>query len=146
LIPLWILFAWIMLGFVGLAFLESTVEGEMGGGEATRGWRKSFFGYDLKEYHFWLWFVVVPIFVFSPLLVVGWDQRLFGTLAIAYLLGGVLEDFAYFAVNPHFGLGKWSSSNAKWMPWFRVGRLEVPQFYVRNLVAAVMVWLLLLWR
>ena len=144
-LPLGIVFFWMMLGFIGLAFLESTVEGGLGGGEGTKGWRKSIMGYRLKEYHFWLWFVVVPIFVFSPLLVTGFDLRTFGTLAIAYLLGGVLEDFVYFLVNPNFGLKKWNSTSAKWMPWYRVGGIEVPRFYVRNILAAVVVWVGLLW-
>lgn len=134
-----------MLGFVGLAFLERTVEGEFGGGEGTKGWRMNFFGYRLKEYHFWLWYVVVPIFVFSPLIVTGPDPRVFGTLASAYLLGGILEDFLYFVVNPNFGLKKWNSRHGKWMPWFRVGRFEAPQFYVRNALAAVIVWIFFIW-
>ncbi len=133
--------AWVLLGFFALAFLEKTVEGEHGGGEATAGWRKSFFGYEVKEYHFWLWYVAVPIFVFSPLVVFGFDSRLFGTLAVGYLLGGPLEDFVYFAVNPHFGLRRWNSKEATWMPWFRLGRYEIPKFYVRNLAASVALWL-----
>ncbi len=144
-IPLLALFGWVMLGFIGLAFLESTVEGELAGGEGTKGWRRSILGYKVKEYHFWLWFVVVPIFVFSPLLVIGLELRVLGTLAIAYLLGGVVEDFVYFLVNPYFGLGKWNSKDARWMPWVRIGRIEVPQFYARNVVAAGVVWLLLVW-
>ena len=144
-IPLIAVLFWVLLGFVGLAFLETTVERELAGGEGTKGWRKSLFGYKVKEYHFWLWFVVVPIFVFSPLAVVGPDVRLFGTLAAAYLLGGVLEDFVYFLVNPHFGLKKWNSMDASWMPWFKVGRLEVPRFYVRNIVAASLTWFFLIW-
>lgn len=121
------------------------MEGSLGGGEGTKGWRKSFFGYKIKEYHFWLWFVVVPVFVFSPLLYVGFEPRLFGTLAAAYLVGGVAEDFVYFIVNPAFGLRKWNSRSATWMPWFRLGRFEIPQFYVRNLAGALVVWLVFVW-
>ncbi len=138
-----ILFFWVLLGFVALAFLETTVEGGEGGGEGTYGWRKEFLGYRVKEYHFWLWYVVVPIFVFSPLALVGFDLEVVGVLAMAYLVGGVVEDFAYFIVNPHYGLGKWNSSGARWMPWFRVGRVEVPKFYVRNLLGAGVIWLLM---
>lgn len=139
----YLIFFWVLLGFVGLAFLERSVEGDLGGGEGTGGWRKTFFGYRLKEYHFWLWYVVVPIFVFSPLVVGGWDIHLFGVLAVAYLSGGVLEDFVYFLVNPHFGIKKWNSKFGTWMPWYRVGRIEIPKFYVRNLVASFVVWLVL---
>jgi hypothetical protein len=140
-----LLFVWEMLGFVGLAFLEVTVEGDQGGAEGTKGWRRSIAGYKLKEYHFWLWFVVVPLFVFSPLLATGWDPAVFGTLAVAYLLGGILEDFVYFLANPSFGLKNWNSMGAAWMPWFRVGGFEVPQFYVRNMAASAIVWLLFVW-
>jgi hypothetical protein len=139
------LFAWMMGAFVALAFLEATVEGEQGGAEGTKGWRKEVFGFRLKEYHFWLWWVVVPLLVFSPLLVTGPDPAVFGTLAIAYLIGGIVEDFVYFVVNPAFGLKKWNSGGAKWMPWFRVGRLEIPRFYVRNIAAAAAVWVLFFW-
>ncbi len=139
----YLIFFWVLLGFVGLAFLERSVEGDLGGGEGTRGWRKSFFGYRLKEYHFWLWYVVVPIFVFSPLVASGWDAHLFGVLAVAYLLGGVLEDFVYFVVNPHFGIKKWNSKFGTWMPWYKVGQIEIPKFYVRNFVASFVVWLAL---
>jgi len=142
---LFVLFTWVLFGFVGLAFLESTVEGELGGGEGTKGWRKNILGYRLKEYHFWLWYVVVPIFVFSPLIVTGPDPRAFGTLADAYLVGGILEDFLYFVVNPNFGLRKWNSRYGKWMPWFKMGRVEVPQFYVRNALAAGIVWIFFVW-
>ena len=133
-IQLLLLFLWVLAAFVGLAFLETTVEGERAGAEGTKGWRKSLLGYRLKEYHFWLWLVVVPLFVFSPLVLTGPDPQVFATLAIAYLVGGAVEDFAYFLVNPHFGLGKWNSEGAKWMPWVKVWRFEVPKFYVRNLL------------
>lgn len=136
-------FAWEMLGFFFLAFLERTVEGEHGGAEATYGWRKRVMGYRLKEYHFWLWYVVVPIFVLSPLFAYGFDTSLFGTVADAYLLGGVLEDFTYFVVNPHYGLKRWNREGAPWMSWVRLGKVEVPAFYLRNAAAAAVVWVLL---
>lgn len=139
------LFLWEMLAFVGLAFLEVTVEGDQGGGEGTKGWRRSIGGYRLKEYHFWLWIVVVPLFVFSPLAVMGWNPAVFGTLAVAYLLGGILEDFVYFLANPAYGLKSWNSRGATWMPWMRLGRFEMPQFYARNAAAAVIVWVLFVW-
>ena len=134
------LFLWVMLGFAALAFLETTVEGEQGGGEGTKGWRKELLGYRVKEYHFWLWYVVVPVFVFSPLVVTGPDLLTFATLASAYLLGGILEDFLYFVANPHYGVKRWRSSEAPWMPWFRIGRVEVPQFYVRNAILTGALW------
>ncbi|QQG49056.1 MAG: hypothetical protein HY247_01725 [archaeon] len=137
-----LLFFWIQGAFVALAFLERSIEGDKAGGEATWGWRKSILGYRLKEYHFWLWFVVVPLFVYSPLLVLGPDIRAFLVLTSAFLVGGVLEDFVYFLVNPHYGIAKWNSRDAKWMPWFKLGRAEVPQFYVRNLlISAVALYL-----
>jgi hypothetical protein len=136
-------FAWEMLGFFFLAFLERTVEGEHGGAEATYGWRKSVLGYSLKEYHFWLWYVVVPIFVLSPLVAYGFDTHLLGTVADAYLLGGILEDFTYFAVNPYYGLKKWNRAGAPWMSWVSVRGFEVPVFYLRNAAAALVLWLLL---
>ncbi|MBI3840487.1 MAG: hypothetical protein HY297_00780 [Thaumarchaeota archaeon] len=145
-IQLILIFIWMMAAFIGLAFLEVTVEGDQAGGEGTKGWRRSIFGYRIKEYHFWLWFVVVPLFVFSPLVVLGFDLRTFGTLAIAYLIGGVVEDFTYFLANPHYGLSKWNRTDAKWMPWFRWGILEVPQFYVRNAAASAVVFILFIWR
>lgn len=135
-------FLWVMLAFVGLAFLEATIEGERGGGAGTFGGQRSIFGYKIRMYHFWLWYVVVPLLVFSPLLVVGLDLSLFGTLAVAYLLGGVLEDFLYFVVNPYFGVRKWNSKDATWMPWFKLGTFEIPQFYVRNFLASIVVWFL----
>jgi hypothetical protein len=136
------LFCWIILGFIGLAFLESTIEGDQGGAEGTKGWRKKVLGYELKEYHFWLWYIVIPIFVFSPLIALGPDFRVFGMLAIAYLVGGMLEDFLYFVINPNFGVHKWNSRYGKWMPWFKIGGVEIPQFYVRNAIAAAVVWVL----
>ena len=140
-VELVILFGWVILGFVGLSFFESTVEGDEGGGEGTKGWRKEVLGYRVREYHFWLWYVVVPLFVFSPLVVSGPDPWVFATLATAYLLGGVLEDFLYFVVNPHYGLKKWNSHEVKWMPWFGLGNVEIPRFYVRNILAAAALWL-----
>ena len=140
-----LLFAWVMGAFAGLAFLESAVEGGQGGGAGTHGWTKGVLGYRVREYHFWLWYVVVPLFVFSPLVATGFEPRVFGTLAAAYLLGGILEDFLYFAVNPHFGLKKWNSVDAPWMPWFDLGAVEVPKFYVRNLVAGLAVLAFFVW-
>ena len=84
--------------------------------------------------------VVVPVFTFSPIIILGYEPQLFGTLALAYLLGCILEDYVYFLVNPHFGRGGWNSRTATWMPWFKIGRYEVPQMYVRNFVAAAVVW------
>jgi len=140
LFPLYLVFAWELLGFVALAFLESAVEGPNGGGAATFGWKKSLLGYEVREYHFWLWYVVVPIFVFSPIVVTGPDLIVFATLASAYLLGGPLEDFAYFVVNRNFGVRKWNSRVGTWMPWYKAGRVEIPRFYVRNFLVVVLVW------
>ena len=136
------IFLWVIAGFIALAFLETTIEGRYGGAVKTKGWSKKIFGYKIREYHFWLWYVAVPIFVFSPLIATGWSEKLFGTLAVAYLLGGVIEDFIYFLVNPYYGLKKWNSRNAKWMSWFKIGKIEIPKFYVRNIIAAIIAWLI----
>ncbi len=82
---------------------------------------------------------------FLPIIIYGFDKKIFGILVSAFSLGFTLEDFVYFIVNPYFGLKKFNSKIAKWYPWIKIGKIELPVSYIIGIGIAVLSWYFL-WR
>jgi len=56
-----------------------------------------------------------------PLLIKGWDLKLFGILISAYFSGIVIEDFMWFVVNPAIKFKEsFNPSFANYYPWLKL--------------------------
>ena len=111
------------------------------------GWKIKIFGnYWLTGYHFCLFFVMWPLLLSLPLIIYGWDTKLFGVLASAYFSGAVLEDFCWFLVNPEIKfLQDFNPQFVDYFPWLKIKRFQIPLTYLLGVVVAFLFWVLL-WR
>ncbi|QQG39215.1 MAG: hypothetical protein HYS32_02050 [Candidatus Woesearchaeota archaeon] len=138
-----IVFLYVMFIFLSIAFWEAYVEGPHGWAEKSYGWRIDLGIVELTAYHFWAWIVMIPLFLFLPLVIFGFDKSIFWFLVGCYFFGAVFEDFMWFIVNPKFPLRNFNSKKVKWHKWLRIGRLEIPLFYIIYLVISLFVFLVL---
>ena len=101
--------------------------------------------FTLPAYHFWLFFVMWPLMLTLPFLIVGWNLKLFGVLLSAYLSGVVVEDFMWYVVNLEVKLAEFGPKFVTYHPWLRVGKIHLPMLYVTAITASVLVWFFV-WR
>ncbi len=120
------------------------MEGPDGGAARQVGWEADLWGWRIKAYHFWLWWVTVPAFFALTLLVSGFNIRLLGVLVASYYIGGIVEDFSWFLINPYWGLSRLNSANVTWFDWVKFAGFEIPRFYVTNTITAFASWLILI--
>ncbi|MGV8152438.1 MAG: hypothetical protein ACP5OG_05130 [Candidatus Nanoarchaeia archaeon] len=136
----WITFIWIQLAFIAMAFLEKTIEGPNAWASKSYSWKYQFSkNVSITEYHLFFWLFII-ILGSLPLFTGGFSFELGGFLLSAFLVGFTLEDFTYFIVNPYFGLSKFNSKNARWYPWVKLGKIEIPLSYFIGLGLAFLSW------
>lgn len=136
---LFLVFIFIIVAFVATAFWEAYSEGEYGGAIRQVGWRFKLFGYNVNAYHFWLWIVMYPVLLAIPLLV-AYSRQLLGTILAGYFLGMVIEDFLWFIVNPRWPFSDFNSQKVTWYPWLKLGKFELPFFYLPFIIFAFLSW------
>lgn len=130
--------------YIAIAFWEANMEGKFGWAAKQCGWSVDLRIWKLTAYHFWLWFVTVPMFLALPLVIFGFHEQLVAVIFAGYFFGAIVEDFTWFFVNPRFPFNKFSSKYVKWYPWLKIGKsFEVPIFYVLNLIIGSLIWILL---
>lgn len=138
-----ILVIWVAM--IATAFWEAAVEEDEPWEKGKAGWQIISNGRVLlTSYHFWLFFVMFPALLAVPL-IIGFSVRLLGVLLTAYASGLVIEDFAWFIVNPHYGLKKFTPKHAPWQIWIKIGKKGIPASYIVGLLIAVGSWYFL-WR
>lgn len=140
-----LLFALAYLAMLAMAFWESCAEGRHAWARRSLGWRLHLGKYVLTEYHFFVFVVFFPALLAIPLVVAGWDVRLFGMLVSAYASGMVFQDIMWFVVNPAVSLADWNPKFAEYYPWVGFGRCRVPLFYLVGIAVAIASWYFL-WR
>jgi len=141
-----LVFVLVYVAMVAMSFWESCIEGRNAWARRSLGWRLHIWKrYTLTEYHFFVFVVMFPALLSLPLVVNGWDTRLFGVLLSAYASGLVLQDVLWFVVNPVVHLSDWNPRFAKYYPWFVIGRLRMPVFYLVGIAFALASWYFL-WR
>jgi len=141
-----LIFIWVWGAMVAMSYWESYVEGRNAWDRHKLGWKiRITKRYDLTAYHFYLFCVMWPLLLTLPLLVAGWDWRLFGILLSAFFSGLVIEDFMWFVANPKVRLSEWNSKFANYYPWIKFGRFEIPEGYLFGIFLSVLSWLFL-WR
>lgn len=131
-----IIFSLVILAFVVMAFWEAYAEGEHGGAAQTLGPKIKILGFQFKLYHLLLFGVFLPLLLSLPLVATGFNFRLFRFIVASYFLGIVVEDFLWFCINPKWPLKNFNSKYVTWYPWLKIGKLEIPLFYIPCIVIA----------
>lgn len=141
-----LIFIWIYAAMIAMSFWESYVEGRNSWDKGKLGWKIRFKGkYSLPAYHFYVFCIMWPLLLTLPLVIYGWNLRLFGILVSAYLSGMVIEDFMWFVVNPAVKLSEFNSKFADYYPWLRAGKFEIPVLYIVGIVISILSWYFM-WR
>lgn len=128
-----------LMAFSALSLAEAEIEGKYGGG----GKNAKIFKigpFRVRRYHFFMNFVVTPLFVLLALTVGGFDLKLLGVLVSGAFIGGLFQDFLWFVVNPNYGIKKFNSKDAYWLVWWKFGKFELPYFYILNPILAIIIW------
>lgn len=127
------------------AFWESSAEGPNAWGKKMYGWKWQILkNLSLTRYHFWLFFIYLPILiVLLPIVVAGFSLKLFGILLSAYLAGTVIEDFFWFLVNPAVKFKEaWNPKFASYYPWLVIGKFRIPVLYIIGVGLSILVYVL----
>lgn len=137
-----LIFVWVLAAFVALAFWESSVEGRNPWDQGKHGWKiKLAKNITLSLYHFFLFWIMMPLLLTLPLVIFGWDLRLFGVLVSAFFLGLIVEDFMWYVVNPVVKFREWFSGFSDYYPWIRIkGKKIVPVYYLIGILIALASW------
>ncbi len=137
----------IWIAFIAMAFWESSVEGREAGNRGKIGFKIRFLGRNyITRYHFFLFYIMLPIFIYLPLIIYGWNLKLFGVLLSAHFSGILIEDFAWFLVNPKINIKRdFTPKFVNYYPWIKLGKLFIPLYYIFNLAIALMSWVFI-WK
>lgn len=136
----WLIFFWIILCFASISFWEAYAEGRHGGASQQVGWKLKVGKYFFTAYHFHLFAITIPLFLFLPLVAFGWSGRLMAIIASGFLVGVVVEDFLWFVINPVWPLRDFNSEKVTWFPWLKIGKFELPIWYLPFLILAMIIW------
>ena len=139
-------FIWVSVAMIAHSFWEAYVEGRAGWARNAQGFHiKITERLSLTGYHFFLFVIELPMLFALPLVVNGWDLKVFGLLVSAFFFGTVLEDFFWFVVNPVVKFSEWNPEFVTWYPWIKIGRIKIPVFYILGLGISYLSWYFI-WR
>lgn len=132
---------------IAMGFWEAYVEGRNPWDKRKLGWKLKIGKFYLPAYHFYVFFIMLPLLVFIlPLSIYGWSWKLFGILLSAYFTGLVIEDFVWFLVNPAVKLKEFHTEFTDYYPWIKInGKKIIPTGYLIGPVIAILSWFFL-WR
>ncbi len=137
------IFLWIYAAMITMSFWESEVEGRKAWDKGKLGPKIYIGRYCLSAYHFWVFWIMWPMLIMLPLIIYGWDTRLFGILVSAYFTGTIIEDFCWYIVNPAIKFKEsFNHKFACYYPWLKLGNFEIPAIYIFNLSIALLSWYL----
>jgi hypothetical protein len=137
------IFTIIWAAMIAMAFWESSAEGRNAWDKGKVGWKIKLGKYILlTRYHFWVWIMWI-LLLSLPILLIGWNLRLFGILLSAVLSGFVIEDFFWYLLNPKVKLKEFYSTFSDYYPWLKIGNQKIiPIAYLLGIIAAILSWLL----
>lgn len=130
---------------VAMSFWASYVEGRNAWDKGKLGWKLKIGKYSLPAFEFYIFVLMCPLFLSLPLIVNGWDIKLFGVLVSAYFSGIIIEDFLWFVVNPKVSVKEFNPQYANYYPWLIIGKIKIPWGYLISLVISLLSWWFL-WR
>jgi len=126
---------------IAMSFWESYVEGRNIWDKKKLGWKiRITKKYCFPAYHFYVFVLMFPLLLSLPLVIYGWNLKLFGILLSAYISGIVLEDFMFYVVNPAIKFSEFNSSFVRYYPWLKLGRIEIPIPYIIGILIAIVSW------
>lgn len=132
--------------FIASGFWEAYVEGRNSWDKGKLGWRIQLGSFTLTAYHFYLFWIMYPLFFALPFVFTGWNIRLFGVMLSAYATGVIVEDFTWYVVNPVVAFREWFTSFSDYYPWIKIGSKKIiPTGYVAGVIIAILSWYFL-WR
>ena len=137
---IFLIFIWIYAAMIANSFWEAYVEGRNAWDKKKLGWKIKIKNYTLTAYHFFLFCVMWPLILSLPLIIYGWDTKLFGILISAYFSGLVLQDFMWFVVNPAVKLSEFNPKFVNYYPWLKIGKLNIPWFYLIGPLISILSW------
>lgn len=141
-----LIFLWIWAAMIAMSFWESRVEGRNAWDKGKLGWKIRFRkNLSITAYHFYVFGVMWPLLLTLPLVIYGWNLKLFGILVSAYFSGMVLEDFMWFVVNPVVKLKEFNPEFVNYYPWIKIGKFQIPLLYITGVAIAILSWLFI-WR
>lgn len=132
-----------MFIYIALAFAEGYVEGKYGWAARSYGWKLNIFKRKLTAYHFWMWIILLPMVLMLPIVVYGFNYKLFWILTSSYFLGAVVNDFAWYVVNPKVKLKDLNPKFAKWYNWWNIFGFKIPDFYIYYPLIFMVIWTVL---
>jgi hypothetical protein len=133
---------YIILSFIALAFAEGYSEGRYGWAERSYGWKLKIFKRILTAYHFWLWLIMLPLLLMFPIFIYGFNLKLFGIILAGYIFGSLINDFAWYIVNPKVTLKDFNPRFAKWYNWWNIFGIKIPDFYIFYPIIGLIIWIL----
>jgi len=142
-----LIFIWTSLAMIAMSFWEAYSEGRKSWDKGKIGWKiKLGKKFVLPAYHFYLFGIMLPLFFSLPLIIYGWDIKLFGILFSAYFLGTVIEDFFWYVVNPKVKFKEFFTDFSDYYPWLKIkDKKIIPLFYISSILIAGLSWYFL-WR
>ena len=136
-----LIFLWVWVAFIAISFWEAYMEGRSAWAKDSIGWRINITkNISLTGYHFFLFWVMIPLFMTLPLVIGGWNLRLLGILISAYFSGLVIEDFMWFVVNPVVSIKEWGPKFVDYYPWIGFGIFKIPVYYLLDILIALLSW------
>ncbi len=136
-----LIFIWIYAAMIAWAFAESSFEGRNSWDKGKVGFKIKIGKFVVSRYHFFAFFITFPLLIGLPLIIYGWDTRLFGILLSAYLTSLIIEDFVWYLVNPVVKPKEFWTSFSDYYPWIRIGKRKIiPWGYIMYLVLALLIW------
>jgi len=136
-----LIFIWIYLAMIATSFWEAYVEGRNVWDKGKLGWKINIGKYKLTGYHFFLFYIMWPLLITLPLIINGWDTKLFGILLSALTSGYVIQDFMWYVVNPVVKVRElFYGDFANYYPRIKIGNIKIPLFYFIGIGIALLSW------
>ncbi len=140
------MFVWVYGAMLAMSFWESAIEGREAWDKHKYGWKLKYKKFILTSYHFWLFLVMLPLLLTLPLVVTGWDSRIFGIIASAYFSGMQLQDFFWYVFNPKVKFKEFFTKFSDYQFWLTIkGKKIIPYGYLLGFAIAIAFWYFL-WR
>lgn len=139
------IFVCIYAAMIAMSFWEAYSEGQNTWDKGKLGWRIKIGNYSLTAYHFYIFGVMWPLLLILPLIIHGWDRKLFGILISAYFSGMVIEDIGWYIVNPVVKFSQLNPEFANYYPWVKIWKWKLPALHIVGLSVSVLSWYFV-WR
>lgn len=135
------IFIWIYIAMIAMSFWESEAEGKKAWDKGKLGFKIQIGKYCLPAYNIFLFWVMMPLLLSLPLVIYGWNLKLFGILISAYSSGIMIEDFMWFIVNPAIKFkNSFNPEFANYYPWAKIGKLQIPILYIVGMLISFLSW------